>query len=122
MRQRHDDAATHPHIRGVTVNDINGGVVSAINSAIYINDRVAKCQCHIYIYHHDGWSIDVRNWRLYTRNYSLIDNAMVFPNNIKGILKNTEYKPEYAGKLNFYLSAVDDLVKTEGDNPTFPIQ
>ena len=33
-------------------------------------------------------------------------------------LKNTEYKPEYAGKLNFYLSAVDDLIKTESDNPT----
>ena len=36
-------------------------------------------------------------------------------------LKNTEYKPEYAGKLNFYLSAVDDLVKTDADNPTIGI-
>lgn len=36
-------------------------------------------------------------------------------------LKNTEYKPEYAGKLNFYLSAVDDLVRTESDNPTIGI-
>ena len=36
-------------------------------------------------------------------------------------LKNTEYKPEYAGKLNFYLSAVDDLIKTESDNPTIGI-
>ena len=36
-------------------------------------------------------------------------------------LKNTEYKPEYAGKLNFYLSAVDDLVRTETDNPTIGI-
>ena len=33
-------------------------------------------------------------------------------------LKNTEYKPEYAGKLNFYLSALDDLVKDETDNPS----
>lgn len=33
-------------------------------------------------------------------------------------LKNTEYKQEYAGKLNFYLSAVDDLIKTDSDNPT----
>jgi predicted nuclease of restriction endonuclease-like (RecB) superfamily len=31
-------------------------------------------------------------------------------------LKNTAFKPEYAGKLNFYLSAVDDLIKTERDN------
>lgn len=36
-------------------------------------------------------------------------------------LKNTEYKPEYAGKLNFYLSAVDDLIRTENDNPTIGI-
>ena len=36
-------------------------------------------------------------------------------------LKNTEYRPEYAGKLNFYLSAVDDLIKTESDNPTIGI-
>ena len=36
-------------------------------------------------------------------------------------LKNTQYKPEYAGKLNFYLSAVDDLIKTENDNPSIGI-
>lgn len=33
-------------------------------------------------------------------------------------LKNTKFIPEYAGKLNFYLSAVDSLVKAEDDNPT----
>ena len=33
-------------------------------------------------------------------------------------LKAGEFKPEYAGKLNFYLSAVDDLVKQPGDNPS----
>jgi len=33
-------------------------------------------------------------------------------------LKNTEFVPEYAGKLNFYLSAVDDLVRDAQDNPT----
>ena len=31
-------------------------------------------------------------------------------------LKNTSFKPEYAGKMNFYLSAVDDLLKGENDN------
>lgn len=36
-------------------------------------------------------------------------------------LKNTEFKPEYAGKVNFYLSAVDDLVKDEQDNPSIGI-
>ena len=33
-------------------------------------------------------------------------------------LKNTKFKPEYAGKMNFYLSAVDDILKSETDNPS----
>ena len=36
-------------------------------------------------------------------------------------LKTTEFKPEYVGKLNFYLSAVDKYIKKEKDNPTFGI-
>jgi predicted nuclease of restriction endonuclease-like (RecB) superfamily len=36
-------------------------------------------------------------------------------------LKNTKFKPEYAGKLNFYLSAVDSLIKQEEDKPTIGI-
>lgn len=33
-------------------------------------------------------------------------------------LKKGKFKPEYSGKLNFYLSIVDDLVKKEHHNPT----
>jgi predicted nuclease of restriction endonuclease-like (RecB) superfamily len=36
-------------------------------------------------------------------------------------LKNTRFIPEYAGKLNFYLSAVDTLLKDETDKPTIGI-
>ena len=36
-------------------------------------------------------------------------------------LKNTEFKPEYVGKVNFYLSIVDDLIKGENDNPSIGI-
>ena len=36
-------------------------------------------------------------------------------------LKNTKFKPEYAGKLNFYLSAIDDILKHEQDNPSIGI-
>lgn len=36
-------------------------------------------------------------------------------------LKNTKFIPEYAGKLNFYLSAVDSHVKSEEDNQTIGI-
>jgi predicted nuclease of restriction endonuclease-like (RecB) superfamily len=33
-------------------------------------------------------------------------------------LKTGRFKPEWAGKLNFYLSAVDDLMRTAPDGPT----
>ena len=33
-------------------------------------------------------------------------------------LKAVEFKAEYAGKMNLYLSAVDDLIKTKDENPT----
>lgn len=33
-------------------------------------------------------------------------------------LKNGKFKPEYAGKLNFYLTAVDNILKSEHDNPS----
>lgn len=33
-------------------------------------------------------------------------------------LKATKFKPEYAGKLNFYLSAVDATMRHESDNPS----
>lgn len=33
-------------------------------------------------------------------------------------LKAVEFEPEFVGKLNFYLSAVDDQLRTEHDNPT----
>jgi predicted nuclease of restriction endonuclease-like (RecB) superfamily len=36
-------------------------------------------------------------------------------------LKTGEFIPEYVGKLNFYLSVVDDLIRQEGDNPTIGI-
>ena len=33
-------------------------------------------------------------------------------------LKEGEFKPEYAGKMNFYLSAVDDLMRHPDDQPS----
>ena len=36
-------------------------------------------------------------------------------------LKTGEFKPEYAGQINFYLSALDDLVKSVEDNPSIGI-
>jgi predicted nuclease of restriction endonuclease-like (RecB) superfamily len=36
-------------------------------------------------------------------------------------LKTGPFQPEHAGKMNFYLSAVDDILKGEHDNPTIGI-
>lgn len=35
--------------------------------------------------------------------------------------KSVDFKPEFAGKMNFYLSAVDDLMRHPTDNPTIGI-
>lgn len=36
-------------------------------------------------------------------------------------LKMGEFEPEFAGKMNYYLSAIDSLLKTEHDNPSIGI-
>jgi hypothetical protein len=36
-------------------------------------------------------------------------------------LKLTAFRPEFAGKMNFYLSAVDDLLRHPDDQPTIGI-
>lgn len=54
----------------------------------------------------DDFYIDLLFYNLNLRCYVVIE------------LKTGEFKPEYAGQLNFYLSAVDGLIKQEQDNPT----
>ncbi|MDA3885779.1 MAG: PDDEXK nuclease domain-containing protein [Candidatus Delongbacteria bacterium] len=36
-------------------------------------------------------------------------------------LKTTKFKPEFSGKLNFYISVVDGIIKSKQDNPTIGI-
>jgi hypothetical protein len=36
-------------------------------------------------------------------------------------LKRGDFKPEYLGKMNFYLSALDDLVRLPHENPSIGI-
>ncbi len=36
-------------------------------------------------------------------------------------LKNKKFMPEYVGKMNYYLSALDDTLKTKYDNPSIGI-
>jgi predicted nuclease of restriction endonuclease-like (RecB) superfamily len=65
-------------------------------------------QYHLEIENEDFY-IDLLFYNLKLRCYVVIE------------LKNGDFKPEYAGKLNFYISAVDDLLKTVQDNPTIGI-
>lgn len=36
-------------------------------------------------------------------------------------LKSGEFKPEYAGKMNFYLNLLDDFMREDGENPSIGI-
>ena len=54
----------------------------------------------------DDFYIDLLFYNLNLRAYFVIE------------LKTGEFKPEYAGQLNFYLSAVDSMLKKPADNPS----
>lgn len=54
----------------------------------------------------DDYYIDLLMYNTFMHRYMVIE------------LKNTEFMPEYVGKLNFYCSAVDDVLCREGDNKT----
>ena len=54
----------------------------------------------------DDFYIDLLFYNLNLRSYVVIE------------LKTGDFKPEYAGQLNFYLSAVDNILKKDTDNPT----
>ena len=54
----------------------------------------------------DDFYIDLLFYNLNLRSYVVIE------------LKTGDFKPEYAGQLNFYLSAVDEILKAEQDNPS----
>ena len=54
----------------------------------------------------DDFYIDLLFYNLNLRCYVVIE------------LKAGDFKPEYAGQLNFYLSAVDGTLKKEEDNPS----
>jgi len=55
------------------------------------------------------YSIDLLFYHIRLRCFVVID------------LKTTAFEAEYTGKMNFYLSAVDELLKTADDHPTIGI-
>ncbi len=65
-------------------------------------------QYHLDVGDHDFY-IDLLFYHLNLRCYVVID------------LKISEFQPEFAGKMNFYLSAVDDLLRRPEDGPSIGI-
>jgi predicted nuclease of restriction endonuclease-like (RecB) superfamily len=57
----------------------------------------------------DEFHVDLLFYHLKLRCYVVID------------LKTTAFKPEYVGKMNFYLSAIDDLLRHPDDKPSIGI-
>ena len=74
---------------------------------VFVNEMVSKCQCHIYIYHNDSGYFNSTNWRRYTRNYSIIDYSIVFPNNIKRLLENTKYQYSHIWDIAKHCTYID---------------
>ena len=58
--------------------------------AVYVNEKVSRCQCYIHINHSDYY--DSKKWREYIRGYSLIDYTFPFPDNMKKVLSDTPFK------------------------------
>ena len=57
----------------------------------------------------EDYYLDLLFYHLELRSYLVIE------------LKARAFEPEYVGKLNFYLSAVDDLLSHAGDQPTIAL-
>ncbi|NER80344.1 MAG: DUF1016 domain-containing protein [Leptolyngbya sp. SIO1D8] len=57
----------------------------------------------------EDYYIDLLFYHVHLRCYVVID------------LKVTPFKPEYTGKMNFYVSAVDDMLRHPDDKPTIGI-
>ena len=62
-------------------------------------------QYHLQVSEHDYY-IDLLFYHLKLRCFFVVE------------LKNTAFKPEHAGQINFYLAAVDDLLRHPDDKPT----
>ena len=57
----------------------------------------------------DDYRVDLLFYHLKLRCYVVID------------LKAKKFQHEFVGKMNFYVNAIDDLLKSEADNPTIGI-
>ena len=97
--------------RGMVERDIESELVKNITKLLLelgTGFAFVGNQYHIEVENEDFY-IDLLFYHLKLRCYVVIE------------IKSGDFKPEYAGKLNFYISAVDDLLKTSRDHPTIGI-
>ena len=70
----------------------------------------------------NGWSFMGNQYKITVGNKDYFVDLLFYHLKLRCYiaveLKATEYIPEFAGKMNFYLSTIDDLVKSDDDNPT----
>ena len=70
----------------------------------------------------EGFAFLGRQYKLQVENQEFYLDLLFYHVKLKCFvvidLKTGAFKPEYAGKMNFYLSAVDDMLRTPGDNPS----
>lgn len=94
--------------QGYREHDIEGQMVSnATKLLLELGTGFALVgrQYHLVVGHTDFY-IDLLFYNIKLHCYFVVE------------LKNDDFKPEFAGKLSFYISAVDGELAGEGDNPT----
>jgi predicted nuclease of restriction endonuclease-like (RecB) superfamily len=91
--------------------DLERGLIDHIRAFLLelgVGFAFVGSQVHLDVGDQDFY-LDLLFYHLRLRCYVVID------------LKMSEFKPEYAGKMNFYLSAVDDLLRYKDDQPSIGI-
>jgi predicted nuclease of restriction endonuclease-like (RecB) superfamily len=91
--------------------DLEKGLVEHIRKFLLelgVGFAFVGSQYHLEVEEEDFY-IDLLFYHLRLRCFVVID------------LKMEQFKPEYAGKMNFYLSAVDEQLRRDGDNPSIGI-
>jgi hypothetical protein len=73
----------------------------------------------------DAYSFVGSQYRLEIEGREFFIDLLFFHRKLKALvaieLKVTEFMPEYIGKMQFYLSVLDDKVRLEGENPSIGI-
>ena len=99
----YDIQVTFPERKGYSVRNLK---YMAKFAARFADREIVQEVLAQITWYHNIALIDLLFYNLNLRCYVVIE------------LKTGEFKPEYAGQLNFYLSAVDGILKKEQDNPS----